>query len=71
MGGNGHRWSTSGNPQIELVYPGNTGLLPEVLVNEFFTCYRVCNQIHLDQGSEFDYYLLKEVCGLWRRTDKP
>ena len=37
-----------------------------VLVDEFFTCYGVCDRIHSDQGSEFDSHLMKGVHCLWK-----
>ena len=43
----------------------------ELLTGKLFTHYGVCYQIHLDQGSEFNSYLLKEVCHLWGRSIRP
>ena len=37
----------------------------DVLVNEFFTRYGICERLHSDQGSEFDSQLMHQVMELW------
>ena len=41
----------------------------DMLINEFFTRYGVCEWIHSDQGSKFDSHIMKEGYQLWGVTN--
>ena len=44
----------------------NGSCVADVFINDVSTHYGMCEQIHLDQGSEFDFHIMKEVCQLRR-----
>ena len=52
--------------ELFLLKQHSTEDIADILVQEIFTRYGICEHLHSDQGAEFNSHLMKEVCKLWQ-----